>query len=536
MSAVGRDAAAPFEVDRLEGARIGPYRVERLVSTGGAGAILAARHAESGQEVALKLLRGLEPEEQEGLRREVHVLSRLSHHGVVRVYDAGVHAIGPWYAMELIRGETLAARWGSRPALLLSDSLRILRDLSETLAFVHGEGIVHRDLKPANLMLRAGQAPVLVDFGFASHAPAAEARELLERTGQLVGSLAYASPEQIRGEQVDARSDLYSLGCMLFEAAAGHPPFGSEGPNLLLRHLAEPSPDLLRAAPSAPPQLAALVASLLSKNPRDRVGYAEDVARKLSTLLPGGRQARDSSAPAYLYRPHFVGREEALASFDGALESAKAGAGRALLVTAESGAGKTRLAREVTARAADHGFEVVLGNCVPTSGTEGEPGLPGAPLHPFSALLRAMADHCRHEGPEMTHAIFGAGARILVSFEPSIATVPGFDALPTPPPLSGEAARSRTIARLQDALRAFGQRAPLLLVLDDLQWADEMTLSALRACTRIVGELPLVLVATARSEEMPDAMHELGRWPAVGVMDLERLGRPQVAAMVSDML
>jgi tetratricopeptide (TPR) repeat protein len=521
---------------RLVGTEIGPYAVERLLSAGGSGVIFAARHRENGLDAALKLLRVLHPEEQEGLRREIHVLSRISHHGVVRVHDSGVHLAAPWYAMELIRGETLAERWSGPGRLSLDQSLHILRDLSETLAFLHGEGIVHRDLKPANVMLRAGREPVLVDFGFAAHVPAGDTRELLERGGRLVGSLAYISPEQIRGEHVDARSDLYSLGCMLYEAAAGQPPFGSEGPNLLLRHLAEPCPELSFVAPAAPPRLAALVASLLAKEPRDRVGYAEDVARELSSLLPRGAEPREGATPAYLYRPHFVGRESTLAGFEAALTQARAGRGRLLLVTGESGAGKTRLALEMTSRAADRDFEVVLGSCISTAVADADRGVHGAPLQPFAPLLRALADCCRHEGADTTRSIFGIGARVLAPFEPSLTTVPGFDSLPEPAPLTGEAASTRTISYLQAALRAFAMRSPVLLVLDDLQWADEMTLAALRACAAMLVELPVVVAATARSDEMPEALEEIGRWPVVAVTDLERLTADEIASMVSDML
>lgn len=519
---------------RLHEATVGPYAVRRVLSSGGSGVVCEARHSESGREVALKVLRFLLPEEQEGLRREIHVLSRISHPGVVRVFESGIHDSVPWYAMELIHGPTLAQRWGEEKRPTLDDSLRMLRDLAETLAFLHGEGIVHRDVKPANVMLREGEAPVLVDFGFATRAPAGDAREFLERGGQLVGSLAYISPEQIRGEHVDPRSDLYSLGCMLYEAVAGQPPFGTDGPNLLLRHIAEPCPPLERVAASIHPELARLVAALLAKDPRDRIGYAEDVSRVLSRLLPRSGRPREGTSPAYLYRPHYVGREGTLAILDAALSRAKAGSGRVLLVSGESGSGKTRLAQEATARAADHSFEVVLGNCEATAVGAADPALRGAPLHPFAPLLRAIADRCRHEGSQTTRALLGA--RVLAVFEPSLATVPGFDLLPDPPELSGEATSARAIAQLQEALRAFVRRSPLLLVLDDLQWADEMTLAVLRACAAMVAELPLLIVATARSEEMPEALEELRCSPAVVELDLERLAPQEIASMVSDML
>jgi tetratricopeptide (TPR) repeat protein len=517
--------------------RFGPWVALRVLSAGGSGVVYEARHVESGRVAAVKTLRAFRPEEQEALRREILALSRIDHPGVVQIYESGLAEGSPWYAMEIFRDPTLEERWSAEPRLALESSLRIVRDLAETLAFVHAEGIVHRDLKPANVMLRGGESPVLVDFGLVSRAPTRVAREPLERGGALVGTLAYISPEQIRGEHVDARADLYSLGCMLYECVAGRPPFGREGPEVVAGHLDEAPPPLPPEFLAGRPGLAGLVAALLEKDPQDRLGYAEDVARELSRLAPVARLTPLAASPAYLYRPHFVGRRAALDATGRQLDRALKGGGATLLVTGESGAGKTRLAQEATVLATTRGFEVVLGECAPIAGARSGTAVFGAPLYPIAPLLRAVADRCRHEGEEVTRAILGSRARTLVAYEPALAGIPGFDTLPEPAPMSGEAARARALAHLAESLRAFASRWPLLLVVDDLQWADEMTLAALRAfAADLVPQLPIVLLGTARSEEMSDELHRLLTLPRVEAIDLERLGPDEIASMVSDML
>jgi hypothetical protein len=503
----------------------------RIISSGGSGIVYEARHAETGRTAAVKALRALQPEEQEGLRREVFVLSRLDHPGVVRVYESGIDQGEPWYAMELFRDASLAALWERPERPPLAESLRILRDLAGVLAFLHAEGVVHRDLKPANVMLREGR-PVLVDFGFAARAPARDAREALERGGALVGTLAYIAPEQIRGAHVDARADLYSLGCMLHEAIAGEPPFGRSGGEVLARHLEQPPPPLPEDAGERTHALACLRDGLLAKDPHDRIGYADDAARELSRLLPDGLDAAPPTTPAYLYRPHFVGRRETLATLSAHLDRAGSGRGTLLLLTGESGAGKTRLAQEATALAATRGFEVVLGECVGRAGT----GLGGAPLHPLASLLRAIADRCRHEGADATRALLGVGARVLAPYESSLAGIPGFAQLDEPTPLTGEAASARVVVHLAGALRAFAARAPILLILDDLQWADEMSLAALCALAREVADLPVVVLCTARSEETSVGIEELLTASTGNPIRLDRLSDDEISAMVSDML
>ena len=207
-------------------------------------------------------------------------------------------------------------------------------------------GLVHRDLKPANIFVRDDGHPVLVDLGIAARFGGARGREELFADTKVMGSAFYMAPEQFGGEAFDARADLYSLGCILYETVTGRPPFFEPGitpRGILFRILdSEPAPPS-RLATWLDPALERLILRLLDRRPRDRVGYAEDVA---AALAPFCGPAGDLALPgvqAYVYRPDFTGRTELLGDLGAVLREAVRGRGAAVFVRGESGVGKTRL-------------------------------------------------------------------------------------------------------------------------------------------------------------------------------------------------
>src|SRR5919198_355972 len=229
---------------------VGPYRVERVIAQGGMGVVCEARDHRSGDRAAVKCLRTLDSADLASFRREVHTLRTLRHPGVVRVLDHGVADGAPWYAMDLIEGPTLRQVLGAPGGHgLQAPAIGLVGQLCETLAFLHGEGIVHRDLKPENVVVAPSGTPVIVDFGLVARFAAVVGREALEVGGEFVGSVAYMAPEQITGDFVDARADLYAVGCLLYEVIAGAPPFEGDPRTVVQRHLNEaPTPLSARVA------------------------------------------------------------------------------------------------------------------------------------------------------------------------------------------------------------------------------------------------------------------------------------------------
>ena len=230
VSAVSGDVGPPR--------RFGPYTAAGVLGAGGMGVVYRAVHTTSGERVALKTVAVGSEHELASIRREIHTLRRLRHPGVVRIVAEGVCDGVPWYAMDLLEGETLRTRLERLSARDLGGPpgpLDLLLRTAEVLAFVHSEGVVHGDLKPENIFLRPGDRPVLVDFGLAWRVPGPLGREVLEDLSRVTGTPAYMAPEQIRGEPIDARADLYALGCILFELLAGRPPFiGAAGSDVLM--------------------------------------------------------------------------------------------------------------------------------------------------------------------------------------------------------------------------------------------------------------------------------------------------------------
>ncbi|MCP3144107.1 serine/threonine-protein kinase [Pyxidicoccus xibeiensis] len=525
------------------GATIGPYRLLEVLGQGGMGVVYRGAHPETDEAVAVKTVRAASEVPLASIRREIHALRRLRHPGVVRIVAEGVTDGLPWYAMELLRGQTLR---GDSPDVdagpmtpeRLKAALTLVRRMCGPLAFLHANGIVHRDLKPENVFLRPDGTPVLVDFGIAARFGGSRGRETLDVSGTVVGSDAYMAPEQLRGDFVDARADLYALGCILYERLTGRPPFlpGREGP-VPHQHLhVAPVPPSQRVE-GIPEAVDTLVLWMLAKKPQARPGYAGDVAAALEALGAegGGEDGTAPRTPTYLYRPDLAGRGGELARLVEALDAAARGQGGRVFLGGESGAGKTRLALELASEAAWRRMAVVTGECVPmgVGGPEGHM----APLQPLRSLLLAVADRCNERGAEEANRLLGPRGRVLAAYEPSLSQLPGQREQPEPPALPAPEARARVLAALRDTLRAFAEVQPLLLVLDDLQWADELTLSFLQEldASRLASR-PVLLVGTYRMDEMgPTLLSVVGASDAVRV-EVGRLDAASAGEMVRGML
>lgn len=264
------------------------YRVEGVLGRGGMGVILKVRDLQLDEEVALKVVRaGLasNPAFLELLKQEIRLARKITHRYVLRTHDFGECDGIPYVTMEYLKGITLRSLLDGRGRLPLQLVLRVTRQVAEGLEAAHAVGVVHRDIKPANVLFDVRGDAKIMDFGLSAPVAGVTAGE----AGVLIGSPRYMSPEQIRGERVDARTDLYALGIMLFELCSGLPPFDSPRINdLLTMHLEAPVPSLAEAAPDLPWDLVALVGRLMEKRPGDRPQSAAEVVEILKMLAAGG--------------------------------------------------------------------------------------------------------------------------------------------------------------------------------------------------------------------------------------------------------
>ena len=259
------------------------YTVEREIGRGGAARVFLAQDREGGK-VALKILHpelALSVTAQRFLR-EIGMLSKLQHPHIAQMVDYGELDFLVYYAMRYIEGPSLRVHLDRARRLSVVDAVRLARDLLDALATAHREGIVHRDVKPENVVL-AREGAVLLDFGIA-RAIAMSEQSSLTKSGIAIGTSAYMSPEQVAGlREIDHRSDLYSLGCVLFECRAGRPPFVHRSESFVLQaHMKEPPPDLGKISPSTPEPFVRAINRALVKDPDDRWASAEEMLTALT--------------------------------------------------------------------------------------------------------------------------------------------------------------------------------------------------------------------------------------------------------------
>ncbi len=397
------------------GGQIGPYRLGNLLGQGGMGRVYRATREDSGRVVALKVVLQATSSRVAALQQEVGALSRTHHPGIVGLVEFGREGQFPWYAMDLLQGPTLydalrqrARGWPARaeteteatqtgaavecdareeaPAesgtksapdssprpvragagipwlrqlaeFDVTKTVRVFGGLASALAHLHHLGLRHGDLKPDNVFLTSVEQPVLVDLGLAG--PVTPGHEQLELRPSHLGSVAYMAPEQLTHGHADLRADLYALGCLMYEWIAGKHPFGRLSREAMrLAHVEQPLTPLAQVAPDVPQVLCSLVERLLTKDPRDRYGSAEEVLAVLHQLGDIDRSA-PARSPRGLFRSPFVGRGGALQAVVRGCHRARKGDGSTLTVCGERGCGKTRLLNEAATLARGIGLNVV---------------------------------------------------------------------------------------------------------------------------------------------------------------------------------
>jgi eukaryotic-like serine/threonine-protein kinase len=264
----------------------GRYLIERELGRGGMALVFLAQDLKHHRQVAVKVLK---PElaaslGAERFLREIETTANLRHPHILPLYDSGEIGGALYYVMPLVEGESLRDRLAREGQLPLDDAIGIAREVAGALAYAHARGVVHRDIKPENILLESGHA-VVTDFGIA-RAVRAAGRESLTGAGVSLGTPVYMSPEQAAGErEIDGRSDLYSLGCVLYEMLAGQPPFtGPTAPSIIRQHMVtEPRP-IASLRPVVPAFVAAALERALAKNPEDRFDLVSKFGDALSPL------------------------------------------------------------------------------------------------------------------------------------------------------------------------------------------------------------------------------------------------------------
>jgi eukaryotic-like serine/threonine-protein kinase len=500
----------------------GRYEADRFLGEGGRKLVYRAHDRELDRDVAVAVVKtgDLDEDALDRVRRETRAMARLGDHPhIVTVHDIGEEDGEPFIVSQYMAGgsveELLAeaedGKLDSREAVRLADQV------AAALEYAHEHGVIHRDIKPANVWLTAEGTAKLGDFGLAL---SVADRSRSSVVGLMVGTVAYMAPEQALGMKPSHAVDIYSLGALLYEMTAGRPPFQGDDPlSVISQHVNEPPVPPCAHNPCMPKALEDAIMRMLAKKPEDRFEDASAVRAALRRIDWGdsgeSEAPRESQDPAErLDEGVFVGREEEVDRLRGGFEDALSGRGRLLMVVGEAGIGKTRVTQELMTYARMRGASVLMGSCY-----EGE----GAPAYwPWRQVVRTYAIASDEKA---LREQMGAGAADIAQVVPELkAQLPGLE---PPPDTEPEQARFRLFDSATSFLKRAAAERPLLVVLEDLHWADRPSLLLLEFLARELEGSCVLVVGTYRDTELGrrhPLSQTLGELSGQGLAERIRLG------------
>ncbi|RIK07757.1 MAG: hypothetical protein DCC49_09795 [Acidobacteria bacterium] len=502
----------------------GRYRLGDLIGEGGMKTVHLAHDETLDTDVALAFFKAetMSAEDMARVDREVKAMVALGGHpAIMRIADFGEHEGRRFIVTPLMNSGDLADRLRETGQLELDELLNLAKALAGALDFAHSKGVIHRDIKPENIWFDPDGRPYLGDFGLA----VAVDESRITKDGTVLGTPAYLAPECASGGlEAGPMSDLYSLGVLLYECAVGHPPFRGSLAEVVSQHMSvEPvAPKVYR--PDLPAGVEALILALLAKSPERRPASAEVLGEAIDELIAA--RAGHTTAEAGVRRERFIGRSSELSRAREAVDSAAAGRATFLTVAGDPGIGKTRLAEEVIAYAELRGFTNAIGNCLED---EGAPA-----FWPWQQALRSLVEKC--DGNEIRNAL-GASGPVLARILPEVsAVIPEVEPAPTP------ADPGQARFQLFDAIAAFLRRLssfrPLMVLLEDIHWADEPSLKLLQFIASTSDRERQLIVGTYRDVELgrhhplSGAMAELAKSDRAIRISLSGLEHDEIVEMV----
>lgn len=475
----------------------GRYLIRRPIGQGGQKKVYLARDDRLDRDVVIALLKtdDLSAESVPRLTREAQAMARLgSHPNIVTVYDIGDENGRPFIVSQYVEGGSVAdlLKSADKHRLPLGQVIRIGSQICQALVHCHSQGIIHRDLKPGNVWLTQDGTAKLGDFGLAVSADFS--RITLE--GALVGTVVYMPPELMLGHQAEPRSDLYSLGVLLYEVVTGRPPFmGDQFVAIISQHINSPPVAPSWHNPEVPQALETLILRLLAKSPEERPGSAAEVAEALAAIgssAPAlGERAvqQDAKSLSRLAAGVFIGRERETKELRVALNDALSGKDHLFMLVGEPGSGKTRMTEQLATYARLCNAQVLAGSCY-----EGE----GAPA--FWPWLQIIRSYGQDLEPEKLQSIMGPGAADIAQVVSEIRE--RLPDLPPPPTLEPEQARFRLFDSVTTFLKNASKLRPLVVILDDLHWADKPSLLLLQFLARELKDACILVIGTYRDMEL----------------------------------
>ncbi|HVU03731.1 MAG TPA: protein kinase [Polyangiaceae bacterium] len=486
------------------------YVVEKELASGGMGIVYAVHDRTTGEARALKRLSDSASKERvlvEAFEREYQVLAGLDHPRIIRVYDYGVDEVGPYYTMELLEGQDMrkAAPLPPREACIY------LRDVATSLALLHARRLIHRDLSPTNVRMTPDGHVKLLDFG---------ALTAFGSTRFIVGTAPAVPPEAFDNAPLDQRADLYSLGALAYWMLTRRHAYPAKRIEDLPEFWKTPPPPLNELVEEIPEELSDLVLSLLAADPLARPASAAEVIGRLNVVaqLPPENEADTARlAQSFLLSPRFTGRTEELASLSVRVDSALRGMGSAVRIEAVAGMGRSRLLEELAVRAQIAGATVLRVDASMQRRVHGTTRALAA------RLLDALPDLARERGKKYGPALAALGRDVdaRLSSPPSgpppasglaRSQAPRLSVPSTPPAVAGGAPATEALA-LEDWFVEVSETKPLVLLVDNVEYADPASLGLLAALAKLAPEKALLLVVAERTRR--------DQTPPIGLVTLQ---------------
>jgi oligopeptide transport system substrate-binding protein len=498
------------------------YQLGPELGQGGMGTVFRGYDQFLKREVAIKVVTNpnLDESSRQKLLREAQAAAKLNHTNIVAIHDAGYQGHNAFIVMELVEGAPVSRDQYDE----IEEVIDITTQICSALEHAHSFGIVHRDLKPENVLITSKGVIKLTDFGLAR-----STSSRLTNEGLIEGTVFYMAPEQALGRSIDHRTDLYSLGVMLYEMVTGQLPFTADDPiQVITQHINTPVAPPRAHVPNLSPSLDELILVLLKKKPENRPDSAKIVksALKEVTKTIGAKDIIAGIEPINrIIHGQMVGRDDEMREAVGHWQKALSGESHVLLVTGESGIGKSRFVKELQTYVGVSGAEILATECY----AEG-----GAPYGPISHLVRTMLE----EDAKLIDSLPGFYLEYLRNTAPEIRHVmqgPVSDNLPE--------GRSRLEAFSESFVDLCSRKSKgngLLFVLEDIQWSDGGSMYIIRQLARRSRSLnlPILIVLTYLEEEAHDpetlreTIYELSRERLSSLIELKRLSR----AATSDLL
>ncbi len=443
--------------------------------------------------------------------REAQAAARLTHTNIVSTYDMGKEGHRYFLVMEYVKGTSLRGLLESNNSkgLDLATTVRIASGLCKALTYTHSQGVLHRDIKPENIMITQDGTAKLMDFGLAK----ALDKPRLTREGIMVGTPAYMAPENALGRESDARSDIYSLGCVLYEMLVGTPPFRSEDSLKTIYSQIHDAPVLpSRVNSLIPAALEAITIKAMMKDPTARFQAASDLLHSLEqvSLATGkeksegeqkGLQPHELASSKDIFTPDlrrtlpFIDRESELASLKSLLDATMRGEGAIVFLAGEAGIGKTRLAEELRTYATLRGVRTLSGRCL-----DKESGVP------YSPWVQMMKEVINQVSPQVLRKASSGHTGEIAKLVPEVLEKIG--ALGASPagqlPQAGQADQERTM--FHEGIAQFfvnlSEESALTLLFDDLNSADTPSIQLLRHLARKLSNQSIVIIGTYRDTDL----------------------------------